>query len=111
MLVLLDSILQTNTAHALWKRAEFEKLACNKKYAAAIFVTDVMVRCRLKGHADRDKMWKQNVVNHWFKNGENALVFLVSANRFLRSIFWTAFALEMTLSRFRATLPSCGRPD
>jgi len=52
MLVLLDSVLQTNTAHALWKRAEFEKLACNKKYSAAIFMTDVMVRRRLKGHAD-----------------------------------------------------------
>jgi len=87
MLVLLDSILQTNTENASWKRAEFEELACNKKYAAAIFVTDVMVRRHLQGHADRDKTWEQDIVDSWFENGETSLVFLLRANRFLRKHF------------------------
>jgi len=85
LLAMLDSCLQqASTSHELWSRAEFERLECSKHFAAAIFVTDVMVRHSLKGHAESVRLWQQDVVKNWFQDSEEASAFLFRANTFLR---------------------------
>jgi hypothetical protein len=82
---LLDSCLQQeSTRHKCWSRADFERSGCGKQFAAAIFVTDMMVRHSLCWHAESVRMWLQDVVKSWFQNGEDASAFLLRANRFLR---------------------------
>ena len=45
LIALLDVCLkQESTEHKLWKRAEFKWLNCSKPCAAAVFVTDMLVR-------------------------------------------------------------------
>ena len=86
LIALLDVCLkQESTEHKLWKRAEFKWLDCSKPCAAAVFVTDMMVRQSLKRHAGSVLMWQQDVVKHWFQNGEKASAFLFRANFFLRT--------------------------
>jgi hypothetical protein len=85
---MLDSCLQQeSTSHKWWTRAEFKRLGCNKPFAAAIFVTDVMVQQSLKGHAASGLAWQQDVVKSWFTNGEEASTFVLRANKFLREHF------------------------
>ena len=57
---------------------------CSKENAAAIFVTDKIVRDHLKGVAESSSMWERDVVAGWFDNSEDASAFLLRANRFLR---------------------------
>ena len=85
LLALLDSCLQQErTLHKWWTRAEFKRLGCYKPFAAAIFVTDMMVRHSLGGHAESGLAWQQDVVKDWFINGEEASAFLFRANKFFR---------------------------
>jgi hypothetical protein len=88
LLAMLDSCLQQeSTSHKWWTRAEFKRLGCNKPFAAAIFVTDVMVQQSLEGHAASGLAWQQDVVKSWFTNGEEASTFVLRANKFLREHF------------------------
>ena len=85
LLALLDSCLQQErTLHKWWTRAEFKRLGCYKPFAAAIFVTDMMVQQSLKGHAESRLAWQQDVVKDWFSDGEEASAFLSRANKFFR---------------------------
>jgi Leucine-rich repeat (LRR) protein len=85
LLAMLDSCLQQeSTSHKGWTRAEFKRLGCNKPFAAAIFVTDMMVQQSLKGHAESGLAWQQDVVKSWFTNGEEASTLVLRANKFLR---------------------------
>jgi len=88
LLAMLDSCLQQeSTSHKWWTRAEFKRLGCNKPFAAATFVTDVMVQQSLKGHKESGLAWQQDVVKSWFANGEEASTFVLRANKFLREHF------------------------
>jgi ankyrin repeat protein len=85
LLAMLDLCLhQESTSHKRWTRAEFKRLGCNKPFAAAIFVTDMLVQKSLKGHAESGLAWQQDVVKSWFTNGEDASTFVLRANKFLR---------------------------
>jgi Leucine-rich repeat (LRR) protein len=85
LLALLDKCLeQENTKHRRWARAEFKWLDCSKPFAAAIFVTDMMVRHSLGGHPESVLLWQQAVVKSWFASGEEASAFLFRANVFFR---------------------------
>jgi hypothetical protein len=45
LLAMLDSCLQQeSTSHKWWARAEFKRLGCNKQFAVAVFVNDMMVQ-------------------------------------------------------------------
>ena len=69
LLALLDLCLQQeSTSHKWWARAEFKWLDCSKPFAAAIFVTDMMVRHSLRGHVENVQTWQQDVVKNWFQN-------------------------------------------
>lgn len=59
-------------------------LDCTKVFAAAVFVTDVIVRQSLKRHWERVRIWERDVVKGWCKNSENASAFLLRANCFLQ---------------------------
>jgi len=88
LLAMLDSCLQQEcTSHKWWARSEFKRLGCNKQFANAIFVTDMMVQQSLKGHAESGLAWQQDVVKSWFTNGEEASDFILRANTFLREHF------------------------
>ena len=88
LLALLDKCLeQESTKHKWWARAEFKWLDCSKPFAAAIFVTDMMVRNSLRGQVENVQIWEQDVVKKWFQNSSNseeASAFLFRANKFLR---------------------------
>ena len=85
LLAILDMCLtREGTAHTLWARAEFKWLNCSKDYAAAIFVTHMMVRNSLKKHSESARIWEQDIVQGWFQSRENAPAFLLRANHFLR---------------------------
>jgi hypothetical protein len=76
---------KTQTVHKLGARSDL-KSNCIKEFAAAIYVTDLMVRHHLKGHAASLGLWEGNVVKSWFEpeNVQDASVFLLRANKFLR---------------------------
>ncbi len=85
LLAMLDSCLQQeSTSHKWWTRAELKRLGSNKHFAAAIFVTDMMVQQSLPWHAESGLAWQQDVVKSWFASGEEASAFLLRANKFLR---------------------------
>ena len=69
MLTLLDTILSAPaTAHPLWSRDEFRQLGCTKEFAAAMYVTDRMVKRELKAHPASERAWEQDIVKGWFKS-------------------------------------------
>jgi hypothetical protein len=76
---------QESTRHKLWPRSDL-KSNCIKEFPAAIYVTDLMVRHHLKGHAASLGLWERDVVKGWFEpeNVQDASVFLLRANKFLR---------------------------
>jgi len=84
LLASLDWCLkQESTRHKLWPRSDL-KSNCSKEFAAAVYLTDVMVHHHLKGHAESIRMWESEVVKGWFENDEDALSFHLRANKFLR---------------------------
>jgi hypothetical protein len=86
LLASLDGCLKKeSTRHKLWPRSDL-KSNCSKEFAAAIYVTDLMVRHHLRGHAASLGLWERDVVEGWFEpqNFQDALVFLLRANKFLR---------------------------
>eukprot|EP00961_Rhodomonas_salina_P252660 3415264-Rhodomonas_salina.1 len=75
---------QPQTAHKMWSREEFSRLACGKRHAACLFVTDRLVQHLLCAHPESCEAWAVNVVQGWFQNDEQSTQFLLRANRFLR---------------------------
>ena len=84
--MMLHSCLeQESTKHKCWLKADFRRTNCTKQCAAAIFVTDKLVQHSLLHHVVIVREWQQDVVKHWFQNGEKASAFLFRANFFLRT--------------------------
>jgi len=98
LLAILDSCLECQgTIHTLWVRARFKRLDCSKEFAAAIFVTDNMVRHALSRHPESERIWERYIVKGWFENSESASAFLLRANNFLRTEFVNGISIVQTV--------------